>query len=115
MAQPLRAPFEPHRFLEETDPSTFLGYLTELTWYRGVMLKRTYEGQNCSIAHALDVVGERWTLLIIRDALLGLHRFDEFHRSRGIAGKVRDERLRWLADEGILVPARYPAPPARYE
>ena len=57
------------------------------------MLERTYEGQECSIAHALEVVGERWTLLIIRDALLGLRRFDEFHRSLGIARKVLAERL----------------------
>ena len=42
------------------------------------MLKRTYEGQNCSIARALELVGERWTLLIVRDAFLGLRRFDEF-------------------------------------
>ena len=49
------------------------------------MLKRTYDGQDCSIARALEVVGERWTLLIIRDALLGLRRFDEFQRNLGIA------------------------------
>ena len=39
------------------------------------MLKREYDGQNCSIAGALEIVGERWTLLIIRDVFLGLHRF----------------------------------------
>src|SRR5436190_14544095 len=66
------------------------------------MLKRTYDGQDCSIAHALEVVGERWTLLIIRDALLGLPRFDEFQRNLGIARKVLADRLRWLVDEGIL-------------
>jgi DNA-binding HxlR family transcriptional regulator len=56
------------------------------------MLRRTYEGQDCSIAHALEVVGERWTLLIIRDALVGLRRFDEFQRNLGIARKVLAER-----------------------
>jgi len=40
------------------------------------MLKRDYEGQNCSIAAALEIVGERWTLLIVRDAFLGLRRFE---------------------------------------
>ena len=79
------------------------------------MLKRTYEGQDCSIAHALEIVGERWTLLIIRDALLGLRRFDEFQRSLGIARKVLAERLRWLVDQGILERARYQERPERYE
>jgi DNA-binding HxlR family transcriptional regulator len=79
------------------------------------MLKRTYEGQNCSIARALEVVGERWTLLIIRDALLGLRRFDEFHRSLGIARRVLAERLRWLVDQGILERVRYQERPERYE
>src|SRR6266516_3725087 len=79
------------------------------------MLKRTYEGQNCSIARALEVVGERWTLLIIRDALLGLRRFDEFQRNLGIARKVLAERLRWLVDEGILERVPYQERPQRYE
>ena len=79
------------------------------------MLKRTYEGQNCSIAHALEIVGERWTLLIIRDSLLGLTRFDEFQRSLGIARKVLAERLRRLVDEGILERVRYQERPERYE
>src|SRR6266568_3550995 len=49
------------------------------------MLNRDYEGQNCSIARALEIVGERWTLLIIRDVLLGLHRFDQLQESLSIA------------------------------
>ena len=49
------------------------------------MLNRDYEGQNCSIARALEVVGERWTLLIIRDVLTGLRRFDQLQESLGIA------------------------------
>ena len=79
------------------------------------VLKRTYDGQNCSIARALEVVGERWTLLIIRDALLGLRRFDEFQRNLGIARKVLADRLRWLVDEGILERIRYQERPERYE
>jgi DNA-binding HxlR family transcriptional regulator len=79
------------------------------------VLKRTYEGQNCSIAGALEIVGERWTLLIVRDALLGLRRFDEFHRSLGIARKVLAERLRRLVDQGILERVRYQERPERYE
>src|SRR5438128_9499987 len=79
------------------------------------MLNRTYEGQNCSVARALEVVGERWTLLIIRDALLGLRRFDEFQRNLGIARKVLADRLRRLVDEGILERVPYQQRPERYE
>ena len=63
------------------------------------MLNRDYEGQNCSIARALEVVGERWTLLIIRDLLLGLHRFDELQESLGIARNVLTDRLNRLVDD----------------
>jgi DNA-binding HxlR family transcriptional regulator len=66
------------------------------------MLKHDYEGQNCSIAGALEVVGERWTLLIVRDAFLGLHRFDEFRESLGIARNVLTDRLNKLVEEGIF-------------
>src|SRR5689334_9125572 len=44
------------------------------------MLHRTYEGQDCSIARTLEIVGERWTLLIMRDAFLGIRRFDDIQR-----------------------------------
>jgi DNA-binding HxlR family transcriptional regulator len=79
------------------------------------MLKREYEGQNCSIARALEVVGERWTLLIIRDAFLGRSRFDEFQESLGIARNVLTDRLNRLVDEGILERVRYSERPERYE
>ena len=57
------------------------------------MLKRDYEGQDCSIARALEVVGERWTLLIVRDAFLGRRRFEQFQESLGIARNVLADRL----------------------
>ena len=79
------------------------------------MLKRDYEGQNCSIARALEVVGERWTLLIVRDAFLGLRRFDEFQESLGIARNVLADRLNRLVEEGILERARYSERPERHE
>src|SRR5262249_23317422 len=79
------------------------------------MLNRDYEGQNCSIARALEVVGERWTLLIIRDVLLGLHRFDEFQESLGIARNVLTDRLNLLVDEGVLERVLYNERPERYE
>ena len=79
------------------------------------MLNRDYEGQNCSIARALEVVGERWTLLIIRDVLLGLHRFDELQESLGIARNVLTDRLNRLVDEGVLERVLYSERPERYE
>jgi DNA-binding HxlR family transcriptional regulator len=79
------------------------------------MLNRDYEGQNCSIARALEVVGERWTLLIIRDLLLGLHRFDELQESLGIARNVLTDRLNRLVDEGVLERVLYSERPERYE
>src|SRR5258705_13243975 len=79
------------------------------------MLNRDYEGQNCSIARALEIVGERWTLLIIRDVLLGRHRFDELQESLGIARNVRADRLNRLVDEGVLERVLYSERPERYE
>jgi DNA-binding HxlR family transcriptional regulator len=70
--------------------------------YHGVMLQRSYPAQICSIARALEVVGERWTLLILRDAVLGLGRFEEFQESLGIASNVLTSRLKLLCDEGVL-------------
>jgi DNA-binding HxlR family transcriptional regulator len=79
------------------------------------VLKRDYKGQNCSVASALEIVGERWTLLIIRDAFLGLRRFDEFQDSLGIARNVLTDRLNRLVEEGILERVRYSERPERFE
>ncbi|HEU5212431.1 MAG TPA: helix-turn-helix domain-containing protein [Gaiellaceae bacterium] len=79
------------------------------------MLKRDYDGQNCSIARTLEIVGERWTLLIVRDAYLGRRRFDEFQESLGISRNVLAERLKRLVDDGILERVPYQEHPARYE
>jgi len=79
------------------------------------MLEREYRGQNCSVARALEIVGERWTLLIIRDAFLGLRRFDQFQESLGVARNVLTDRLNWLVDEGILERVRYLERPIRCE
>ena len=57
---------------------------------------------NCSLAQTLQVVGERWTLLILRDAFFGCRRFEEFQRSLGIARNILTIRLKQLVDEGIL-------------
>jgi DNA-binding HxlR family transcriptional regulator len=79
------------------------------------MLKRDYEGEVCSIARSLEVIGDRWTLLIVRDLVLGLSRFDEFLESLGVASNVLTERLNRLVDEGIAERVRYNERPERFE
>ena len=78
------------------------------------MATRAY-GQYCGLARALELVGERWTLLIIRDVFLGLHRFDEFQESLGIARNVLTDRLSRLVEHGILERVRYNERPERFE
>ena len=67
------------------------------------MAKRTsLENAECPIARSLDAIGDWWSLLIIRDALLGRRRFGEFQRSLGLAKNILTVRLRTLVDQGIL-------------
>jgi DNA-binding HxlR family transcriptional regulator len=80
-----------------------------------LVLKRDYEGQNCSIARSLELIGERWTLLIIRDAFLGVRRFEDFQADLGVARNVLSARLGRLVDEGILEKRAYQERPERYE
>jgi DNA-binding HxlR family transcriptional regulator len=79
------------------------------------VLHNTYDSQVCSIARALEVVGERWTLLILRDAFLGVRRFDDFQRSLGIARNVLNTRLQRLVEAGLLERRRYQERPERFE
>jgi DNA-binding HxlR family transcriptional regulator len=67
------------------------------------MVKRTsLADADCPIARALDVIGDWWSLLIVRDALLGRRRFGEFQKSLGLAKNILTTRLRTLVDRGIL-------------
>jgi DNA-binding HxlR family transcriptional regulator len=79
------------------------------------MLPRTYDDQNCSVARALEVLGDRWTLLVIRDAFLGVRRFDDFQRDLGVARNVLSDRLQRLVDEDLLERRRYQERPERFE
>ena len=78
-----------------------------------LVLQRDYPGQVCSIARALEVVGERWTLLILRDAVLGLTRFEDFQESLGIASNTLTSRLKLLCDEEVLDRVPDPQRPGR--
>jgi DNA-binding HxlR family transcriptional regulator len=67
------------------------------------MVKRTsFENAECPVARSLDALGDWWSLLIIRDALLGLRRFSEFQKNLGMAKNILTVRLRALVDHGIL-------------
>ena len=79
------------------------------------MLRRDYPALDCSVAKALEVIGERWSLLIVRDVLNGNRRFGELQGSLGIARNVLSARLQRLLDEDILERRRYQDHPARYE
>ena len=79
------------------------------------MLHNDYRGQTCTIAGALEVVGERWSLLIVRDVMLGLRRFDEIQADLGVARNVLQTRLSRLVEHGVLERTLYQERPARYE
>lgn len=69
----------------------------------------------CSIARTLDVVGERWTPLILRDLFVGLNRFEDIRRDLGIATNVLTARLETLQQHGIVETRAYQSNPVRYE
>src|SRR5260370_17259841 len=80
------------------------------------MLGRTYDTQNCSAARALELAGERWSLLIIRDALFaGCSRFGDFQRSLGVAPNILTTRLDSFVAAGLMERRRYSEHPEHYE
>src|SRR3954471_12935862 len=83
--------------------------------YDRCVLTRTYEDQVCSIARALEIAGDRWTLLIVRDAFLGLKRFQEFDADLGVPTKVLTAALQRLVEEGILERRLYQERPELHE
>jgi DNA-binding HxlR family transcriptional regulator len=79
------------------------------------MLPRTYETQVCSIARSLEVLGDRWTLLILRDAFLSVRRFEDFQRRLGVARNVLTDRLNRLVEDDVLQRVAYHERPVRFE
>lgn len=73
------------------------------------MQRTPLDSMNCSIARSLDIVGEWWTLLIVRDVFLGLHRFEQIRADLGISKKVLTDRLNTLVERDVLrkVPAEH--------
>jgi DNA-binding HxlR family transcriptional regulator len=79
-------------------------------------MQRTQFGDmTCSIARTLDLIGEPWSPLILRDVMVGISRFDQIQADLGISRKVLTERLRWLVDQGVLDRREYTDRPPRYE
>ena len=78
------------------------------------MQRTNFGDMACSIARTLDVMGEPWTPLVIRDVFVGVNRFDQIQQDLGISRKVLTERLNHLVDHGILERRPYDSRP-RYE
>jgi DNA-binding HxlR family transcriptional regulator len=79
------------------------------------MLRNDYPDQSCSVAKSLEVIGERWTLLVVREVMRGRRRFGAMQDSLGIARNVLSARLQRLVAEGILERRAYQESPPRHE
>lgn len=71
--------------------------------------------ERCSIARTVSVIGDRWTLLVLRDCFLGVRRFDEFQQRLGISRPMLVDRLRKLVEAEVLKKVAYQEAPPRYE
>jgi len=79
------------------------------------MQRTSFRDMNCSVAQCLEVVGEWWSLLIVRDAFLGVTRFDDFQARLGISRNVLNQRLSHLVEEGVLERVPYQERPTRWD
>ena len=70
---------------------------------------------NCPVARAMSVIGDRWTVLILRDCFRGLSRFDEFHARLGCSRAIVSQRLAHLVEAGVLETRAYQTRPLRYD
>ena len=79
-------------------------------------MKRTsFARWPCSVARTMDLLGDWWTPLVLRDAFYGVRRFDEFQRGLGIARNTLSDRLHRLVKEGLLEKRPYQTEPVRYD
>ena len=79
------------------------------------MRRTRFDDWDCSVARSVDILGDWWTPLVIRSALLGARRFEQFTDALGIPRNVLTERLNRLVDEGIMAKVEYQERPVRYE
>src|SRR3954471_17251509 len=85
------------------------------TIYAETVRRTSFEGMTCSVAQCLEVVGEWWSLLIVRDAFLGVTRFDDFQARLGISRNILNQRLNHLVEHGVLERIPYEEHPPRSE
>jgi DNA-binding HxlR family transcriptional regulator len=77
--------------------------------------RKSFAGMHCSVAQCLEVVGEWWSMLIVRDVFLGVRRFDDFQERLGISRNILNQRLHRLVETGVLEKVPYSEHPPRYE
>lgn len=85
------------------------------TYYAWLVRRTSVEDMNCSVAQCLEVVGDWWSLLIVRDAFLGVRRFDDFQARLGVSRNILSQRLNALVEGGIFKRVRYEDHPPRSE
>lgn len=79
------------------------------------MKRKSYSDMNCSVAQSLDIVGDPWTLLVVRDVMFGFRRFNDIQERLGIARNTLTDRLATLVDHGVLRKDAYQDNPERFE
>jgi DNA-binding HxlR family transcriptional regulator len=89
--------------------------MTQLRGYADRVQRTSFEDMTCSVARCLDVVGEWWSLLIVRDAFLGVTRFDDFQARLGISRNILTQRLNHLVEHEVLRRVAYSEHPPRFE
>jgi DNA-binding HxlR family transcriptional regulator len=79
------------------------------------MQRTSFREMNCSVAQCLEVVGEWWSMLIVRDLFLGITRFEDFHQRLGISRNILNQRLEHLIEAGVVDREPYCEHPVRYD
>jgi DNA-binding HxlR family transcriptional regulator len=77
--------------------------------------RKSFSDMHCSVAQCLEVIGEWWSMLILRDAFLGVTRFDQFQARLGISRNILNQRLARLVEAGVLVRVPYSDHPPRHD
>jgi DNA-binding HxlR family transcriptional regulator len=77
--------------------------------------RKSFADMHCSLAQCLEVVGEWWSMLIVRDVFLGVNRFDDFQQRLGISRNILNQRLTGLVEAGVLTKVPYSDHPPRYD
>ncbi len=77
--------------------------------------RKSLDHLDCAVANTVDLLGDRWTLLILRDAFFGVRRFDDFQADLGIARNVLSDRLQMLVSQGFFKTVQYQEKPTRFE